>query len=107
MKFWRVEIVGTVGLMQLERRLERKWLAGRRDGSKPKCISCLGSFVKRRCTEFNVNVSVFDHEHFCCCEGGCVAGITVLAYRQERYVQVWDLVAFGSRWWERKKTETF
>ena len=28
-------MVGAVGLMQLKLRLERKWLAGRRDGSKP------------------------------------------------------------------------
>ena len=40
-------MIGTVGLMQLERRLERKWLAGRQDGSKPKRLSCLGSFVER------------------------------------------------------------
>ena len=89
-------MVGVVGLMQSERRLEREWFAGWRNGSRPKCLLFLGSFVERGCTECNVHVSFLDHEHFCCCENCSVAGIIVLAYRYERRAQVWDAMAFGS-----------
>ena len=89
-------MVDAVGLMQLKRKLERKWFAGRQDGSKPQCLTCSGSFVERGYTEVNVHVSVLYHEHFSCCEDGCVVGITVLAYREERHVQVWDVMALCS-----------
>ena len=82
-------MVGTVCLMQLERWLERKGMAGGRDGSMPKSFACTGSFVNRWCTEMIVPISGFDHDHFCCCEDGCVASITaVLVYREERLVQI-------------------
>ena len=73
-------MVGTVGLMQLKRRLERKWLAGRRYGSKPKRFACPGSFVNWRGAELDVNISAFDHGHFYGGEDDCIASIVVMAF---------------------------
>ena len=100
-------MIGAVSLMQLHLRLERRLLAGRRDWSKPQCLTCTRSFVERGCTEENINVCILDHEHFCCCEDGCVASITVLSHREERHVQVRDVMTFSSRRWKSKRKETF
>ena len=72
----------------------RKWFAGRQDGSKPQCLTCLETFEEREYTEENVDVGVLDNDHFGGCEDGCVAGITVLTHRQERHVQGRDAMAF-------------
>ena len=56
-------------------------------------------FVNWWCAEINVNVNIFDHDHFCSCEDGCVASITILSYRKERHVQIGDMMAFNNSWW--------
>ena len=100
-------MVGAVGLMQMERRLERKWLAGRIDGSKPKRFTGLRSFVNGKGAELDVNISAFDHEHFCGGKDGCIASIIMLTYRQERHMQIGVAMAFGSKWWEGKRKGSF
>ena len=65
------------------------------------------SFVERGCAEENINVHVFDHEHFGGGEDGCVASITVLSHREKRHVQGWDAMSFSSRRWKIKRKETF
>ena len=71
-------------------------MAGGSDGSKPKSFACPGSFVNGRCAELDVNISVFNHEHFCRGEDHCIVSVTVLAYTHERYVQIGDAMSFGS-----------
>ena len=89
-------MVGAVGLMQPKLRLVRKWLVGKQDGSKPQCLARLGSFIEGGCAEDNIDVYVLDHEHLGFCEDVCVAGITVLAHREERHLQVRDAMTFSS-----------
>ena len=82
-------------------------VAGWQDWSKPQCFSNLGSSVDWGCTEENIDVCVLDHEHFGCSADGCVAGITVVAYREEGHVQVWDAMALSDCRWKSKRQETF
>ena len=94
--------------MQEERVGDRRcWLdadvVGVGDWSKPQCFANTGSLVDWRGADANINVCVLDHEHFGCSEDGCVPGITVLPYRKERHVQVWDAIAFRSGRWKSKR----